>query len=86
MKTTIGVYEAKTQLSRLIDRVATGERIVITRNGVEVAELCAVSGSRRPAAELIEAFKDFRRKQRGDGTLRTGTETLRELAHEGHPH
>lgn len=41
MDTTIGVYAAKTHLSRPIDRAATGERIVVARHGIAVAELAA---------------------------------------------
>jgi prevent-host-death family protein len=37
--TTINVYEAKTQLSRLLDRAAAGEEIVIARAGKPVARL-----------------------------------------------
>ena len=33
------VHEAKTHFSKLLDRVLEGEQIVITRNGVPVAEL-----------------------------------------------
>lgn len=33
------VHEAKTNLSRLLDAVALGERVVITRHGVPAAEL-----------------------------------------------
>lgn len=39
MSTTINIAEAKTQLSALVDRVAAGEEIVITRNGRPVARL-----------------------------------------------
>lgn len=35
----IGAYEAKTHLSRLLERVMKGERITITRHGVPVAVL-----------------------------------------------
>ena len=37
----INVYEAKTQLSKLLDRVESGEEIVIARNGRPVATLSA---------------------------------------------
>lgn len=37
----ISVYEAKTQLSRLLDRAAKGEEIVITRHGRPIAKLVA---------------------------------------------
>jgi len=36
---SIGACEAKTQLSRLLERVAKGERITITKHGVPVAVL-----------------------------------------------
>jgi prevent-host-death family protein len=35
----VGVHEAKTHLSRLLEDVAAGEEIAITRRGVEVARL-----------------------------------------------
>ncbi len=38
----IGAYDAKARLSELLDRVARGEQIVITRHGKAVARL--VSG------------------------------------------
>ena len=43
----ISVYAAKAQLSRLLDRAAEGEEIVITRHGRPVARLVAA----RPSAE-----------------------------------
>ncbi len=39
---TVGVHEAKTNLSRLLQRVAGGEDVIITRSGVPVARLTAV--------------------------------------------
>ncbi len=47
MTKSVGVHEAKTHLSRLIEEVAAGEEIVITRRGEEVARLVAS----RPAAK-----------------------------------
>lgn len=41
----VNIHEAKTHLSRLLERVQAGERIVIAKAGVPVAELSAV---RRP--------------------------------------
>ncbi|MBM6398940.1 type II toxin-antitoxin system Phd/YefM family antitoxin [Phycicoccus sonneratiae] len=38
---TVNVHEAKTHLSRLLERVEAGERITIARNGRPVAELVA---------------------------------------------
>lgn len=36
---TVNVHEAKTTLSRLLERVAAGERVVIARAGKPVADL-----------------------------------------------
>ena len=36
---TVGSYEAKTHLSALLERVARGETITITKHGVPVATL-----------------------------------------------
>jgi prevent-host-death family protein len=39
MTKSVGVHEAKTHLSRLLEDVAAGEEVVITRRGAEVARL-----------------------------------------------
>ena len=39
---TIGAFEARRHLSSLLDRVANGERITITRHGVPAAPLVPV--------------------------------------------
>jgi len=39
MATTVNVHEAKTHLSRLLNRVAAGEEIVIARGGKPIAAL-----------------------------------------------
>jgi antitoxin (DNA-binding transcriptional repressor) of toxin-antitoxin stability system len=39
MTKLVGVHEAKTHLSRLIEDVAAGEEVVITRRGEAVASL-----------------------------------------------
>ena len=38
----VNVHEAKTQLSRLLERVEDGERVIIARHGQPVAELVPV--------------------------------------------
>ena len=44
----VGVYAAKTHLSRLLDRAARGEEVVITRHGKPVARLTPVEQRRAP--------------------------------------
>ena len=43
MTKSVGVHEAKTHLSRLLDDVAAGEEILITRRGEPAARLVALS-------------------------------------------
>jgi prevent-host-death family protein len=38
----VNIHEAKTQLSRLLQRVAAGEEVTIARAGVPVARLVAI--------------------------------------------
>lgn len=42
MTKSVGVHEAKTNLSRLLDAVASGEEVVITRRGRPAARLVAL--------------------------------------------
>ena len=39
---TLNLYEAKTQLSSLVDKAAAGEEIIIAKNGTPMAKLVAV--------------------------------------------
>lgn len=49
MTKSVGVHEAKTNFSKLLERVSAGEEIAITRRGEEVARLVPVrrTGARR---------------------------------------
>jgi len=68
----VGVLEAKTNLSALLDDVeATGEVIVITRHGKPVARLSPErltekTGRRLSGHELAERARAFRDKQAPD--------------------
>jgi len=52
---SIGTFEAKTHLSALLDEVAKGAEIVITRRGVAVARLVPAGAPRRSAAGDAQA-------------------------------
>jgi prevent-host-death family protein len=45
---TFNVHEAKTHLSRLLERVAAGEEIVIAKAGKPVARLATLKPQRQP--------------------------------------
>ncbi len=60
---TVGAYEAKTHLPRLLSEVAAGETITITKHGVPVAQLVPMPDQRRPdVGKAIDEWREFRRK------------------------
>ena len=55
MSATVNIHEAKTHLSKLLQRVQNGEQIVIARGGVPIALLSpvtAVSTRRAPGNDV----------------------------------
>jgi len=52
---TFKVHEAKTHLSKLLDRVAAGEEVVIARYGKPVARMLPVVAERGP--RMLGAMK-----------------------------
>jgi len=64
----VGMHEAKTQLSKLVERAEAGEDVVIARNGKPVARLVPVAdrnalaaarGALRGRIHLAEDFDDL---------------------------
>jgi prevent-host-death family protein len=76
---TVGSFEAKTHMSQLLERVAQGEEITITKHGKPVARLVpAVPEAPKPDVRAaVEAMKQFR-KGRSLGCL-----SIREMIEEG---
>jgi prevent-host-death family protein len=76
---TISYYEARTHFSELLDQVALGKRIVITRHGRPAALLSPPPvESARDVKDVIGEMKALRR----GNTLGKGV-TIRDLIEEG---
>jgi prevent-host-death family protein len=76
--TTVGSYEAKTHLPKLLEKVAKGERIIITKHGLPVAELVPSSGrGTTDVKTVIKELKKLRKK------IRLGGLSLRDMIEEG---
>ncbi len=74
----VGAYEAKTHLARLLERVAEGQRIAITKHGVPVAILQPYEPEKRiDVAAVIAQLRDFR-----EGNTLGGI-SIREMVEEG---
>ena len=76
----VGVYEAKTNLPRLLEEVEQGETFVITRHGKPVARLISSGSSKPDVAETIAAIREFRKGRRLDGL------SIKDLINEGRKH
>ena len=59
----VNLYEAKTQLSALVERAAAGEEVIIAKAGRPVARIVALPSSRPP-----------RRPGRAKGEIRIGSD------------
>ena len=75
----VGAYEAKTHFSQLLEKVAAGEEITITRHGTPVARLVPIKKELTPAErrKVIERWKE-----RSKG-LSLGGLKIRDLINEG---
>lgn len=77
---TVGTFEAKTHLTRLLERVTRGERILITNRGKPVAMLVPPEAEQRQdAAQVVRAMLEYRDRQK-----RKFRGSFRHVAHEGH--
>ncbi len=75
---TIGAYEAKTHLPKLLERVLKGERITITKHGVPVAVLQPPDSVRKSdPKKVIAEIREFREKHTLDGL------SIRNMINEG---
>ncbi|HEX9168155.1 MAG TPA: type II toxin-antitoxin system prevent-host-death family antitoxin [Roseiarcus sp.] len=60
---TVGAFEAKTHLSALLDKVAAGEEVVITKHGKPVARLVGAREiDRARVNEVFEKLKALRKE------------------------
>jgi prevent-host-death family protein len=76
----VGLFEAKTHLSALVNRVQRGEEITITKHGTPVARLIPPAGPSRHDPKLAAAR--IRALRRG---IILGNVSLRSLIEEGRP-
>lgn len=75
---TIGAFEAKTHLSKLLEKIEQGEQFVITKHGRPVAKLVPISNFDPLTARLaIEKIKQFSKHHSLKGL------TLKQIINEG---
>ncbi len=76
---SVGAFEAKTHLSDLLDRVARGETITITRHGIPAALLVPVEEKETKLThrEIVEGMQALRKR------VKRGKMSVREMVAEG---
>ena len=75
---TVGAYEAKTHLPKLLERVIKGERITITKHGIPVAVLQSLPPLKKiEPGKVIAELKKFREKNTLKGL------SIRDMIEEG---
>jgi len=63
---SVGIFEAKTHFSALVDEALGGKTIVITRNGEPVAELAPIDSDRKTRGQIaIERLRALRSRLKG---------------------
>jgi prevent-host-death family protein len=55
--TEVSIRELRNRGGDVVDRVAAGERVIVTRSGKPVAELRPVRGIGRSAGELLRRWR-----------------------------
>jgi prevent-host-death family protein len=78
---TVGAYEAKTHLPKLIRRVQKGERVTITKHGVPIAVIQPADADKPKRHVETKAVIEELRRFRENKTL--GGMSIRELIEEG---
>ncbi|HEY5607677.1 MAG TPA: type II toxin-antitoxin system prevent-host-death family antitoxin [Alphaproteobacteria bacterium] len=61
---TVGAFEAKTHFASLLERVAKGETITITKHGHPIAKLVPVTAvaNQQRRAEAVARLKEFAKR------------------------
>ena len=60
---TVGAFDAKTHLSALLDRVAAGEEVIITKHGKPIARLVGAQQIDRACVnDAFEKLKALRKR------------------------
>ena len=75
--TTVGAYEAKTHLPRLLEQVESGQVVTITKHGRAIARLVPAGPTPTTATEAIA---ELRRARSG---VRRGRASVRKMIDEG---
>ena len=81
--TTMGFYEARTHLSELLDHVAKGKIILITRRGKPAALIGPPPNPKKDQQDVRQVVKEMLAFRDREGPMLGGEVSIRELIDEG---
>jgi len=82
MEKEIGIFEAKTHFSQIMEACENGVDYIITRRGKPVAKIIPIKQEQEMSREeVLEKFREFRKLYRG----KPGSFNIREAIDEGRP-
>ena len=76
---TVGAFEAKAKIAELLDKVAAGETVLITRRGEAAALLIPPTKLHQDRAKALSEIKRFRK------SCKTGKVNIEVLINEDRP-
>jgi prevent-host-death family protein len=83
---SVGTYEAKTHLPRLLSQVEKGESITITRRGKPIARLVPAGQPVRDLAAVIDEFRAYNKERhRAAGRRPLTAREIKQMIEEGRP-
>lgn len=80
---TVGSYEAKTHLPKLLDEVAAGETITITKKGKPVAKLVPADDPAERRRKIEQAWQEWVTYRDGHNVRLGPGLTIKQLIEEG---
>jgi prevent-host-death family protein len=82
---SVGSYEAKTHLPRLLSQVEKGETITITKRGKPIARI--VPAEDRPARDVAGVIREFRAysRQQARNRSKLSIKEIKAMTEEGRP-
>lgn len=78
MTITVGVFEAKTNLSHLLELAAAGERVIVTKRGVPIAQIVPPPSQEEQIINWLDKARELR------ALAEPGPQSAKDLIEQGH--
>jgi prevent-host-death family protein len=80
---SVGSYEAKTHLPRLLSQVEKGESFIITKRGKPIARV--IPAEEHPGRDVLNIIREFRAYSRPQARTLGSRSEIKKMTEEGRP-